>query len=529
MNSEGKKTDLQMSQARLIEANTNYWQGSPNITEGSDWIYVLHTLTTAVLPCVHEDIVAKGLQEREKLPIVSVVSGKANEFLDNLDRSFGIERRFHSSYHEFDSDAEKQRVEQIAEELTSATYGDKEKLLGLIYRGIACGDVIYDDILRRGKTGKRGEVFDCFDISRERYFVFIRNAVAVIDKAYKLFEERPPRYLITAEYAYTKGLYASAALAAGAEVLFAPIESPDIIMQIEPGRVPLQNVKIADATRSKAEHCLKQYKRQCADADNFFLFEPSEYAANQSMPMAAEKKRPKAFILPHALCDAPRQACKQRVYHDYNEWFLDTIRIVKEIPGVDWIIKDHPFAACYGQCDYIKSVFEKNRTSNIYWYDKECSGMEIKDIADCVITCAGDAGIEYWAYGIPTITTADAYYCDWGISYQMRSVEEYEDTLKRIQDIKPPAQGSVTCAKEYIQAVKNWSLNGDLLTRLFSDFRQREKRIFRDDGVFFENNDWRDSRLGEVVREFCEAYSQFLQTEDLKNSATYKLVNVWKI
>lgn len=529
MNIEAKKMDLQMSQSHLIEANKNYWQSSPSITEGSSWIYVLHTLTTAVLPCVHEDIVAKGLQEKEKLPIVSVVSGKTNEFLDKLDESFGIEQRFHSSYHEFDSDAEKQKVEQLAEELSSATYGDKEKLLGLTYRGIACGDVIYDDILRRGKTGKRGEVFDCFDISRERYFVFIRNALTVIDKAYKMFEERQPRYLVTAEYVYTKGLYASVALALGAKILFAPIEDSDIVVQMESKHLSLQDFKISDISKNKGVNYLQQYKQQGTVTDDFFVYKPSIEVTNLMLPLHEESERKKVFILPHALCDAPRQGCRHNIYHDYNEWLLDTIRIVKEVPDVDWIIKDHPWSKIYGQCDYIQSVFEKSKAPNLYLCGKEYSGMKIKEVADCVLTCAGDAGIEYWAYGIPTITTADAYYCDWGISYQMRSLKEYENTLKHIKDIKPPLPESVKFAKKYIQAVKGWRMNEDSAGKLFTSFRKKEFDIFKSDGICFENSDWRGSRLEETTCEFCEAYVQFLQTEDLKSSAIYNLDNIWKL
>lgn len=522
---------LHTSEVRLIQANQAYWRNGISIANGEKWIYVLHTLTTAKLPCILENIVAKGLQEKEQLPIVSVVSGKKNEFLDRLDESFGIEQRFHSSYHEFDSDAEKKRVEQLAQGISFDTYGNKDKLIALTYRGIAYGDAVYDDILRRGKTGKRGEVFDCFDISRERYFVFIRNALTVIDKAYKLFGERRPSYLVTAEYVFTKGLYASVASALGAKIIFSSIDAPGILMQIEPSRCLLQNIKVADILKSMRQNFFQRYKQEGTGGGSYFLMTASDETPKQTMraKVKGEEKRKTVFILPHALCDAPRQACRHNIYHDYNEWLSDTLRIIRDIPDVDWIMKDHPLAACYGQCDYVRSVFENNRAPNIYLYEKNYSGMNIKDIADAVITCAGDAGIEYWAYGIPTITTADAYYCDWGISYQMRSLAEYEDTLRHIQCIAPPPSESIESAKKYIQASKNQSDTEDLLVTLFYNFRERERRIFKTDGVYFENNDWSNTRLEISTHEFCESYVKLLQMSNLRTSAIYRLTNMWDV
>lgn len=528
MNSTHRAWNICENEDRLIAANRIYWDKYPNVTmsDRNGWIYVLHTLTTAVLPCVHENIVAKGLQERENLPIVSVISGKANNFLDQLDESFGIEHRFHSSYHEFDNRAEEQKTEQIAEQIAASTYGNKDKLLELTYRGIGCGDVIYDDILRRGKTGKRGEVFDCFDISEKRYVTFIRNALAVIDKAYKLFHERKPLYLITSEYVYTKGLYANVALALGSKVLFIPSVPSDIAVQIRPGQFSLQDIKIADITQKMGQHYLRQYKHLGEAEENFFVLGSSLGMGEQEeQPKAGGKK--KVFILPHALSDVPRQACRHTVYHDYTEWLLDTLRIAKATPEIDWIVKDHPMAASYSQGDYIRSVFEANSAPNIQWYDKNYSGLKIKDIADCVLTCAGDAGLEYWAYGIPTITTADAYYCKWGISYQMKSISEYEDTLKHIECIKPPEKKTVELAQKYSRAVKSWNKRGDLLAELFLSFRQKELEIFRKEGIFFENDNWQGSRLEEVACEFCDKYIQFLQDNSLKHSTIYRLENLW--
>jgi len=527
MSSISKTDDLHESLRHLIAANKAYWKGSSPATEGARWIYVLHTLTTAVLPCVLENIAAKGLQEREHLPIISVVSGKASKFLDSLDEAFDFDQHFHSSYHEFDSNAEKENIDQLAEQISLTTYGNKDKLLGLTYRGIAFGDAIYDDILRRGNDGRRGEVFDCFDISRERYTVFIRNALTVIDKAYKMFEERTPAFLITSEYVFTKGLYASVASALGAKIINTQLKNPDIILQIGPRPHLLQEVKVSDLLKTVMEGCFQNSQQRDADVENFFVLEPLEGTTGPAAAFRDGKK--KVFILSHALCDAPRQVCRQSIYRDYNEWFLDTLQIAKDVSDVDWIIKDHPLAACYGQEDYIRAIFEKNKTPNMHWYNKEYSGIKIKEIADCVITCGGDAGIEYWAYGIPTITAANAYYCDWGVSYHFNSRKEYEAVLHHIAELKKPSAESIKSAQMHISAVKNWNVSKDRFTQLFSNFRKKEASIFGADGVYYENNNWKNSRLELFAYEFCEALTELMQKDDLKSSSIYRLENIWDV
>lgn len=515
------KNDFQVGVECLVEMNRKCWRNdNTEIGDGEKWIYVLHALHMRFSVSIVEDIVAKALQNREKLPIASIISGRANDLMDltsQVDASFGIKQRFCPSYHNYDSE----EIRTLAGKMASETYGKKNELLNLEYRGVRFGDVLYNEILRGGSARDRGKVFDCFAISQEQYYGHIRDALAAIDQAYEIFEVRKPGYLVITHYFYTKSLYAHVAKVLGAKIIITSARRADIMVQINPDGRQLSDVKVSDISRVTGEKCLEYYQAGDISSNDFFLMKNGRKDRIE-MPEAWGKKQ-NVFILPHAISDSPRLACRHNIYHDYGEWFIETIKIIKEIPNINWIIKDHPWASVYGQEDYIRSIFESQKTENMFWMDKECNGLSIKDVADCVLTYVGDAGIEYWAYGIPTITVGDAYYCKWGISYQMKTLAEYENILKNISNIPKPSKQSVEMARRYIMVLKNWSRYGDAYTNLINELAEDELSINKENGFVYGVLDWADQQRGKATRDVFEAFVALMKKQDLKESSIYQL------
>lgn len=523
MNNEAKN-DFQIGVECFVEANRKYWEKTKVPVSEDGWIYVLHTLHSEFTLSIVEDIVAKGMQEKCHLPIVSIISGRADEMMglmDQVDASFGIEHRFHPSYYDYNTP----EIETLADTLASQTYGDKDSLLALEYRGICFGDVLYDDILRRGNKRKRGDVVDCFEVSQERYRSFIRNALAIIDQAYEMFDKRKPRYLVTAEYLYTKGLYAHVAKKLGAHILVTAAEFPDVTVQIKSDERQLSEIKVSDTIRIRLEKRLQSYPESTVCDENLFVMESSSKSATKFPEQWSRKKN--VVILPHAFGDAPREACRHNIYHDYFEWFLDTVKMIRGIPDVNWIIKDHPMSGYYGQEDVVKSIYEEHKADHILWLPKDYSGMNLKDFADCVITCAGDVGIEYWAYGVPTITVGDAYYCSWGISYQAKTLVEYKDILENIVHIPEPSEQSVKLARKYL-LIRKYG-NREPFVDLIVQHRKNDLAIWSEYGVPYGILDSADQQLGKNVRKFCELYAGMIQEYDLRLSRLYQMDNLVEV
>lgn len=515
---EGEKIFITGAE-RFLEVNAEYWKREPSILDGDRWIYVLHTLHQQFITTTLEAVIAKGLQAKERLPVASITSGRAGELMkltDRLDGSFGIEQRYHLSYHDYNS----AEIEALADKLTLETYGDKDALLRLTYRDIKLGDSLYDDILRRGNTGNRGEAFDCFDISRERYRFYIRNALALIDQAYEIFSERKPAYLVVSEYFYTRGLYANVASVLGAKIVIALTDTPDIMVQIDSEKHLLSDVTYSDILKAQKEKCMGEFRSTGERHENLFVMGSGTDETEGAMARQGKKN---VLILPHSFSDSPREVCRHSIYRDYCEWFLDTIRMVREIPDVNWIIKDHPWSVYYGQENFVRSVFERNKTENMHWIDKERSGMKMKDIVDCVLAGSGDAGLEYWAYGIPTVTTGDAYYCDWGVSYHARSLREYEKILRDIGSLEKPPEQSVDFARRCLEAYNGWHKTGDPFAQTFYGFRMKDLSVWKATGCKFGISDFADAQMGQIVSDFCGRLVELIQEKGWKTSAIYQL------
>lgn len=499
---------------RLIEENKKYWRNSTPKNLKSKCIYAFHTYSNEWELNILENLVAKGLQEKERRPVIAITYRNYRKAIDEMDRSFEI-RPLDFGLEKKDNVIKRIYRFFVAKYFSFVTYGKKEKLFQVKYREIECGDVIHDEIIRWCK----GAYFDCFDISRKQYFEYFEYALRVIDKAYAIFKKNKPEYFILNELCYIPGLVASVAGIFGAKVLRVEPLHGDMIGVCSPGKILYKEVKIADLIRGVIE-CQDSEKMQTEKIENRFVIETDKQdSSDLYKELGLDIKKKNIFIMAHALNDTPRCACIQTIYDNYNEWFLDTLQTIKNIDTVNWIIKDHPLSDFYVQGKYIRKVFEKNKTDNMYWCDKKVSGLEIKRYADCIITCVGDVGIEYWSYGIPTITTAKAYYCDWGISYNMKSREEYHDMLKHVIEINKPGIDSIERAEKLLTVYKNLTNNLDEFADLFVKTRKKEIKVFRKG----------DKESRRLHSRFSELYIKLLKEKNIKSSTFFLLENLFEV
>lgn len=502
----------------FIEANKRYWKNSTPNDLSSNWIYTFHTYTLSREMSVLENIVAKGIQSKEHLPIIAISFTDYGKATDAIDHSFEIEP-IHFGLEKNDHIIRRVYRFLKAAIISGITYGKKDRLFEIKYRKIACGDVIHDEIIRWCK----GEYFDCFDISRKRYFEYLIYAFEVIDKAYKIFNKHKPKYFILNELCYIPGLTASVASFFGAKVLRVEPLQGSMMASISPMKTLYQEVKISDLIKKLIEYQIEQKIQIQETEDRFVIESKREKKSDLKKELGLNLKKKNIFIMLHALNDAPRCSSNCAVYNNYNDWFLDTVSKIKNINHVNWIIKDHPLSNFYVQEAYVKKIFDENKTSNMYWCDKTVSGLEIKEIADCVITCIGDVGIEYWSYGIPTVTLANAYYCNWGISYNIKNKEDYYQMLAHIEDVQKPTSSSIEKAKQCINLYKTSAKRSDELATLFTKSRNKEIKAYKDGNVgnrmlYYDN-----------FRSFSETYINFLKEKDVKSSEFFLLQNLYEV
>lgn len=503
----------------MIEANREYWANSTQEIKGKERICVYHAWPTTIRVTLYEDIVIKGLQSRNKCQTMSVSMAYLTDCkeVDELDDSFGIKDRFHLSPQEIGNWFSRFKTYVMSQYLTYLTYGKKEKLFRVKYRGIEWGNRVHDVIVQEHAQETKGKEFDCFAVRRATYFQYVKSVVSVIDQSYAILKKMKPTYIVTTEVLHINGLFADVASKMGIKFFIcgAPGGNWKNILHVTAG-----NFLAGDMIKQQVDNYLKGCsKEEITEEDLFVIKREVTTEQNLAKRLKLDSKKKNVFIMPHSLSDSPRESYRHYVYHDYNEWLISTLKIAKEIPEVNWIVKNHPMAAFYQQDGYIKSIFETYKTDNMFWCDKDVSGMQIKEIADCVVTCAGEVGLEYWAYGIPTITTSEAYYCKWGISYQMKTLEEYKDALRHIEKFQPPAPQSMEQARRYLTALKHMGESKDDLVLLCQDVFKEHLNMFKR-GIY-------DISLADY--DFCKRYTALLKENRIKDSSVYRLENICEV
>lgn len=150
-----------------------------------------------------------------------------------------------------------------------------------------------------------------------------------------------------------------------------------------------------------------------------------------------KKNIPNVLILPHVLSDNIFN-CEWSLFSSPMAWYINTLKYIKKIDNVNWIIRAHPSENMYATNLNAKKIFNKiiKNKKNIILLSDKIHIKKIYNFVDAVITCHGSAGYEYTSLGIPVITTADARYTDFDFTIAPRTKNEYLKTLNNIRKIK---------------------------------------------------------------------------------------------
>ena len=195
---------------------------------------------------------------------------------------------------------------------------------------------------------------------------------------------------------------------------------------------------------------------------------PEQKKNRKKYYFAKDKKN--ILILPHVMIDGLFIA-KWNTYNTPLNWFIETLKIIKDIKSVNWIIKPHPSEAAYNTDLNAKNLFLKYTDKNSKHIKLLDSNDNIKNLRDkifCIITCHGSSGYEYPSIGIPSITTADTKYKNFKCSYEVKTHKEYVSILKNIKNLKKVDKKTITRAKIYWFVRFGTSVNMDILPKMKS-------------------------------------------------------------
>lgn len=436
---------------------------------------------------ISSDLVAKSVQKQTNLPINSLFFGE-DYSLKSINESFGIKT---------------QNIDQIwvpvGRRILLALYsevlikiGKKKALCNIRYRRMHIGDLVYDFVLRQ-----KVQEEDSFNMNQlnnndvKRVFACLITA----ERSYLYYKKYQPRYVISRGIQGIPGIVSQVLMYMGADFISNDVFG-DLLPLITATGNMREKVKVNSILFEFYKRILSDGKDDTDCTDDLFIvkgedcFESREELAKL---IGTDINKKNALILPHCLTDCSRMNTQRRYYIDYQDWFVDTLKTISKIKNVNWIIKEHPHALAYNQEKYIKKLFEeyKEKNPNIYWLDKTVSGKSVSGIADVVITDAGDAGCEYVAMGVPTVTCQDTGYARMGVSNNAKTKGEYHRMLKNIDTIDTPDNSEIRIARRIMNIIKssyNASRSEDPVLKLCAEQERMQSENLKKSSNFSTNN-----------------------------------------
>jgi hypothetical protein len=155
------------------------------------------------------------------------------------------------------------------------------------------------------------------------------------------------------------------------------------------------------------------------------------------------------FIMLHAMNDDPHVQI-QHLFKDYYDWFATTLKSARSKKNVNWIFKQHPMIKFYPDDANLFGLFDLIKEEDHIIYIDETvpfNQASVPVLADVIITCAGTAGLEFSAFGIPAIIAANNSYSGYGICKEPLNIDGYLQMLNQIENIQPLGQDVIENAK----------------------------------------------------------------------------------
>lgn len=323
----------------------------------------------------------------------------------------------------------------------------RKALLEFRYDGVRLGDLTYDTYLRETGMGTV-EVVDQDILSRleltVRKFVGFcglvraRNIVATVQghTVYSYF-----------------GALARAAVHCGAAVYGRKFASGPLTIRRYTDLDDLHNHEFR-VMRSEFEHAWQRHRAAFCDHARRYIEDRfagatingergnhEAYGAHkqrydsQSLRgmLGLDPHKPTACIMSHVFPDAPH-SFPRMLYHDYYQWLIETLEIVKDIPGVNWLVKPHPDNKHYNAQHCAERAAQKyiERYPHIRLVPDAVNTASLFGILDAIVTVSGTAGLEFSARGIPAILAGESLYSGLGFTHEPRSIAEYAQMLSAV-------------------------------------------------------------------------------------------------
>jgi hypothetical protein len=178
--------------------------------------------------------------------------------------------------------------------------------------------------------------------------------------------------------------------------------------------------------------------------------------------LSLDPNKKTAFIFPHILWDAALFWGKG-LFRDFEEWFVETVRLACANDKLNWVIKVHPANRRMRETGSLQGEYAEVVTLDKYIGklpphivmippESEISTYSLFPIMDYCLTVYGTVGMEAARLGVPVLTAGSGPYADRGFTVDSNSREEYCEKVRNIQAIPRLSSSQQELAERFAYA-----------------------------------------------------------------------------
>lgn len=465
---------------------------------------------------------AKGIQERTGEKIV-VLDWGYNEDLAKLYESYGIE---------FVSLKEKMFknptgcLNGILQAIKLFLLGgDGTRMSALKYKGYDVGHFMYDNTVRTIQ-----DIYTIRNVRNKACFKKVWTSYWLLSSLDKVYKKYPPSHYVFDDLVYDEGMIIEVLRNRQTQISGYTLQGQKLCPNWQKGtiywpdfeqkmyldwlacRTEEEKKSLIEEADRKLEERFRAQNGNVRDSKIAFLGKKEANREELGKYMGLHPDRKNVVICCHTLSESAHR-CSEQVYEDTISWIEETMKLARNNPKVNWIVKVHPIGATkYGEVNVVESLYEKYRSDNLFLFPDEYNSALVGQLADAVITIYGTVGGEYSCFGIPVILAGKAAYSGFGYTVDAFTKEKYEEVLANVDRyIKPLDEEQKEKAKLYFM------------------YSLRKNRIESDAfGTELYNQWWDfDTALnsGKPVKEYNDRalkyLQQYMKQNDMKKTACY--------
>lgn len=518
----------------FIKINKEKWCANPDTSGGTGlgksasnkYIYVnLSMVRMQVGWFIPKLLFAKGLEESTGAKPIAI-TWSDNPLLSELIESFGIE---HVS---LDSICKKYFGSFIMAGFKTALFtafdGSPMGLQSMKAGGVDIGRNLYEDILRNSSLST---IRSCRNKTCMKKILHLLWASYALQS---MMKDKPIEAAVIDDMAYHEGMFIRLFMASGAKVYACSNVSEHTVETDEKGEVIRHSGYAARRCR-KAFDAMQEDCTARADeilearfsGKNGREIDRAAFAGKKVLSRdelievyGLDSSKKTAVIMAHTFTDAVFNFGRY-YFKDYYDWVEQTLKLARDIKDVNWVLKPHPSRDVYNESDdSIEDLFQKYKSDNMCILADDVSAESIKNIADVVVTIAGNAGAEFACLGIPAVIVGDAFYKGYGFTMEPASFDEYKKTLESLGNIKKLDKDAVDAAKKLFY-VRNANIENpakftdEFAMLINSTYKEMENTIAKQ---YFKSNNGTDVFNDKMIT----VLSEYLKTHNLSEVEYFK-------